>query len=158
MQRLQFPPKEGRWLSRLLRVYPNHNSCGIQVHPSKEGLLIMNQNDGKLLRAVVAGGRNYFFSERDKQWLDTLPIGEVVSGCARGADSCGEEWANKRGIPVKRFPADWGTHGKAAGYLRNRQMAEYAEAAVLFPGGRGTASMMSEANRAGIKIFTPPWL
>jgi predicted Rossmann-fold nucleotide-binding protein len=32
-------------------------------------------------------------------------------------------------------------------------MAEYAEAVVLFPGGRGTASMRREAEKAGIQIY-----
>ncbi len=107
-----------------------------------------------LLAVVVAGGRDYRITEADEAWLDTLPIREVVSGGASGADAGGEAWAKKRGIPIKRFPADWNTHGRAAGPIRNRQMAEYAEGAVLFPGGRGTDSMRREAERRGLQIFS----
>jgi hypothetical protein len=107
-----------------------------------------------LLAVVVAGGRDYRITEADEAWLDTLPIREVVSGGASGADAGGEAWARKRGIPIKRFPADWDTHGRAAGPIRNRQMAEYAEGVVLFPGGRGTDSMRREAERRGLQIFS----
>lgn len=84
------------------------------------------------LRTIIAGGRDYSLTLSDEAWLDTLPIREVVSGGASGADAGGEAWAKKRGIPIKRFPADWKTHGRAAGPIRNRQMAEYADAVVLF--------------------------
>ena len=107
-----------------------------------------------LLAVVVAGGRDYRITGADEAWLDTLPIREVVSGGASGADAGGESWARKRGIPVKRFPADWNTHGRAAGPIRNRQMAEYAGGVVLFPGGRGTNSMRGEAERRGLQIFS----
>ncbi len=106
------------------------------------------------LITIIAGGRDYKLTLSDEAWLDTLPIREVVSGGASGADAGGEAWAKKRGIPIKRFPADWKTHGRAAGPIRNRQMAEYADAVVLFPGGRGTDSMRTEAERQGLRIFT----
>jgi predicted Rossmann-fold nucleotide-binding protein len=32
-------------------------------------------------------------------------------------------------------------------------MAEYADAVALFPGGRGTASMRKEAEKAGIEVY-----
>lgn len=105
------------------------------------------------MKTVIAGGRGYALTKDDIMWLDTLPISEVVSGGALGADIGGEQWARTKGISVKRFPADWATHGKAAGPIRNAQMAEYADAVVLFPGGRGTASMRSEAKKAGLTFF-----
>jgi hypothetical protein len=113
----------------------------------------MNVGHHPIVRCVVAGGRDYQFTDDDKARLNALPIGELVSGGASGADRCGEQWAISKGIPIKRFPADWNTHGRAAGPIRNRQMAEYANAVALFPGGRGTNSMKREAERAGITIY-----
>lgn len=106
------------------------------------------------MKTVIAGGRNYTLTKDDIMWLNTLPISEVVSGGALGVDIGGEQWARTKGIPVRRFPADWATHGKAAGPIRNAQMAEYADAVVLFPGGRGTANMRSEAKKAGLTFFS----
>ena len=42
---------------------------------------------------------------------------------------------------------------KAAGPIRNKEMAEYADAVALFPGGTGTESMFKEAKAADIKIY-----
>jgi hypothetical protein len=108
---------------------------------------------GKGFKYIVAGGRDYQLTDYDRTILDFLPIGEIVSGGAPGADSGGEQWAAAKGIPVTRFDPDWNKHGRAAGPIRNRQMAAYADAVVLFPGGKGTDSMRKEAIAAGIAVF-----
>lgn len=81
-------------------------------------------------------------------------VTEVLSGCARGADRLGEIWAAQRGIPVRPFPADWDQHGKAAGHIRNRQMAAEGEGLVaLLPSdakaypAKGTRDMIAQAER-----------
>lgn len=107
------------------------------------------------MKLIIAGGRNYQLTEKDVRALNAIrhEVTEVVSGNATGADLGGEMWASDHGIPVKGFTPDWATHGKAAGPIRNAEMARYADAVALFPGGRGTASMLAEAKRAGIKIY-----
>lgn len=105
------------------------------------------------LSVIIAGGRDYKFTPEDREWLDTLPIAEVVSGGAPGADAEGESWATSKGISIRRFPADWKKHGRAAGPIRNREMAEQAQAVALFPGGRGTADMRKQAQKRGLVIF-----
>jgi hypothetical protein len=97
------------------------------------------------MKTIIAGGRHYELTSEDKAWLDTLPITEVVCGGANGADDGGRLWAKSKGIPVKFFIADWNKHGKAAGPIRNQLMAEYADAIVLFDGGKGTADMRRKA-------------
>lgn len=111
------------------------------------------------MKLIIAGGRKYEFTEADKQALDELheqePITEVVSEGSPGAAKCGELWAREYGIPVRVFHADWATHGKAAIPLSSREMVDYADAVILFPGGRGTASMCEHALAAGIRVFDP---
>lgn len=82
-------------------------------------------------------------------------ITEVVSGRAKGIDLRGEEWAEKNGIPIKYFPANWAEHGRAAGPLRNRDMVAYAEALIAIWDGvsRGTEDCIAEARRRGLKVF-----
>ena len=65
---------------------------------------------------------------------------EIVSGTARGIDKLGELWAKHRGIPVKRMPADWDKHGKSAGAIRNREMAIYADGALILWDGKSRGS------------------
>ncbi len=52
-------------------------------------------------------------------------------------------------IPVKEMPADWNRYGNSAGPMRNRQMAEYADAAVIIWDGysRGTRNMVENMIR-----------
>jgi hypothetical protein len=105
------------------------------------------------MKTIIAGGRDYEFTKFDIDLLDRLTITEVVSGCARGADTEGETYAEISNIPVKQFPADWGKYGRGAGPVRNKQMADYAQAAVLFPGGTGTNNMYRQAKDKGLVVY-----
>lgn len=112
------------------------------------------------MRLIVCGGRDYqdiLTAFRVLNHLHRLRnITCVISGCARGADSIGEHWADSLGIPVARFPARWEVHGKSAGPIRNGQMISEgrAEAVFAFPGGAGTANMVRQAKAADLKVWT----
>ncbi len=109
------------------------------------------------MKFIIAGGRDYKFTVKDcvrlRPFVDSGIVTEVVCGGATGADDEGRLWAEAHGIPVKPFLPDWKANGDAAGPIRNREMAAYADAVILFPGGKGTESMYREAKRAGIKIY-----
>ena len=109
------------------------------------------------MKTIIAGGRDYQPSADDWETLDEMrekiPITEVVCGMAKGADAFGKEWAELRGVPIKRFPADWLRHGKSAGPIRNNEMAHYADALVVFPGGVGTQHMISAAHKQDLPVF-----
>jgi hypothetical protein len=102
---------------------------------------------------IIAGGRDYRFTRDDVRRLDRLPISSVISGGAKGADAEGERWATERGIPLLVVPADWSQHGRSAGALRNIEMAKIAKAAVVFPGGRGSAHMLKTAHDYGLNVY-----
>lgn len=97
----------------------------------------------KLVDSVITAAQKHF------------QIQEVVSGTARGVDLCGETFATQNNIPIKRFPADWNKHGRAAGPIRNEQMAQYADALILIWDGksRGAASMLRLARKYNLKII-----
>lgn len=78
----------------------------------------------------------------------------IVCGTARGADRLGEKYAKENGFHVAYFPADWERHGKAAGYIRNREMAQNADALVAFWDGesRGTKSMIDLAKEYDLAV------
>lgn len=108
------------------------------------------------MRLIIAGGRSYIPTYEDSVRLAALHAGtqitEVISGSGGAADRFGEGWAIVNGIPLRCFPADWAAHGRAAGPIRNAAMAAVADAIVLFPGGKGTRSMLREATAAGLTI------
>lgn len=46
----------------------------------------------------------------------------VIHGAGDGIDTCADYAAAKLGIPTEPYPADWLTHRRAAGPIRNSQM------------------------------------
>lgn len=113
----------------------------------------------KDLRLVICGGRNYQFTAQDYNRLTEIHarhnVVEVVSGGCEGADRCGEHWAMTCANVgrIRTFPADWDKYGKKAGPIRNQAMADYTNATVAFPGGRGTQDMLKRAKKAGHLIW-----
>jgi hypothetical protein len=67
-------------------------------------------------------------------------ITEIVSGGATGVDSVAPHIATSNGWKYREFPADWGTHGKAGGPIRNKQIAEYADELLLIWDGQSAGS------------------
>ena len=107
------------------------------------------------MKVIVAGSRSIeSLGVVTKAIEDSgFNITEIVSGRAKGVDRLGEHYALVRSIPTKLFPADWDKHGKAAGPMRNREMANYADAAVIIWDGvsKGTKHMIYEMNKRGKK-------
>ena len=66
----------------------------------------------------------------------------------------GEKYAMERNLHVAYFPAKWDKYGKSAGYRRNTEMADYADALIAFWDGksRGTAHMIKIAKERNLKI------
>lgn len=108
------------------------------------------------LRTIIAGGRDITDEALVRRAIKAAPwkVSEVVSGGARGVDAIGEALARRYGVSVRVFPADWGANGKAAGPMRNAQMAEYAEALIAVWDGksRGTAHMIDTATARGLRV------
>jgi hypothetical protein len=65
---------------------------------------------------------------------------EIVSGGAEGVDASAELIPKYIGTPIKVFKADWETHGKGAGPIRNKKMAEYGDALLLIWDGESKGS------------------
>lgn len=108
---------------------------------------------------LICGGRTWDRHAFTFLTLDQLAAERgfpdfVIDGKARGADSLGHEWALSRGLHGRRFPADWKTHGPAAGPIRNQRMLDEGKPTLViaFPGGRGTADMVHRANKAGVEV------
>lgn len=105
-------------------------------------------------RVLVFGGRDYTDAVRVEQVLRaSLEEGDiVVHGGAPGADSLAGDIAGRvLGHEVEVHPANWALYRKAAGPMRNQDMIDSGiDYAIGFPGGKGTADMLSRVMRAGI--------
>jgi len=116
-------------------------------------------------KVLVCGGRDYDNRERlfavlDKALRAANLAGKtfvLVHGGARGADSLAGLWASMRqdSVSVRVYKADWDTHKKAAGPIRNNLMltSESPDVIIAFKGGNGTAHMMSIGRKAGVPVY-----
>jgi hypothetical protein len=111
-----------------------------------------------MLRVLVCGGRHY--NDRDAlfKYLDKTLVGGEVAIChggASGADALADAWAKARGVPCTPYPANWKKYGRRAGPIRNQRMLDDFDPALViaFPGGRGTADMISKAQDHGVTVF-----
>ena len=109
------------------------------------------------MRVVIAGGRKFDNYELLREICDgVIPVTpEIVSGGARGTDKLGERYAKEKGFDLKLFPAEWDKHGKGAGHIRNRQMAEYGDMLIAFWDGesKGTKNMIETSMKLGLKVL-----
>lgn len=112
-------------------------------------------------RVIIAGSRSFnnygLLKEHclsllhDKMQRNVVVI---VSGHACGADLLGERFAKEFGMTCEHHPANWKAFGKAAGLIRNAEMAKNADALIAFWDGksRGTSHMINFARRKGLDV------
>jgi len=113
-----------------------------------------------MFKVIVAGSRNFNNYDLVKEKLDRILKQKcdeeicIISGRAKGADSLGEQYAIEHKLYLLLFPADWDKYGNKAGYIRNVEMAERADALVAFWDGtsKGTKHMIDIANTKGLKV------
>ena len=113
-------------------------------------------------RVIIAGSRSFNDYELlREQCLSILQEKMrthrvvIVSGHARGADSLGERFAKEFSLPFELHPAKWRLLGKAAGMVRNAEMAKCSDALIAFWDGesRGTRHMINFARKRGLPQF-----
>lgn len=113
------------------------------------------------MKVLVCGGRDFTNEGLLVAVLSRVhyssrgPIRQIIHGDARGADRMAGAWAVSHAIPVRKFPAKWTLHRKAAGPIRNRQMLVDGrpDVVVAFKGGVGTHDMIDQAERRGIPVL-----
>ncbi len=110
--------------------------------------------NGKAHKVIIAGSRDLNKDDLIRKILaeQNLKIVEFVSGTAKGPDTTCIKIAKEMEIPCKLMPADWDTHKKSAGFIRNNEMAQYGTYALLFWDGssHGTKQMAERCKYYGI--------
>jgi len=82
-----------------------------------------------------------------------LPEGttEIVSGGARGIDTCAKEYAIAHGLKLTEFLPEYDLYGRAAPLKRNDTIIKYADTVLAFWDGesRGTAYVIRKCKETG---------
>lgn len=111
---------------------------------------------------MIAGSRtfnNYAKAQKiisdylRKYYLDKEIV--VISGGCRGADKIGEQYARENGLKKITFKAEWEKYGRAAGPIRNEEMAKIADCVICFWDGKsaGTKSMINLAKKYNKQVY-----
>ena len=75
-------------------------------------------------------------------WVDNLgdylppEVTEIVSGGAKGIDTCAGEYAREHGLKLTEFLPDYRRYGRAAPLVRNREIVAYADQVLAFWDGK----------------------
>ena len=111
----------------------------------------------RTMKVIIAGSRSIDSLDHIEKAVvrSKFIVDEIVSGTARGADRYGEIYARLHDIYLTRMPANWNLHGKSAGYKRNVEMAEYADAVIVIWDGvsKGSKHMMNIAEARSMPLY-----
>lgn len=97
----------------------------------------MQSSSHESVVAIICGTRSFMdgsmFTDDERaeyvgRVIDRTPwtVDHVIHGGARGADTAAGHWAEREGVPVDVYEADWDEHGNSAGPIRNEEMADAA--------------------------------
>lgn len=119
------------------------------------------------MKVLVTGSR--FWTSRDSIFSALKAIIQeynlnrddltIIHGKCRGADIIVDSIAQKNGIEVLDYPANWLTYGNKAGPIRNQEMLDRhpdIDLVLAFhdniDNSKGTRDMVQRAKKAGIEV------
>ena len=107
------------------------------------------------MKVAVIGSRSLMLSNLEMYLPEETE--EIVSGGAKGIDTCARIYAQKKGIKLTEILPDYRRYGRGAPLHRNLQIIEYADVVLVFWDGRsrGTSFVIEQCEKIGkpIKIF-----
>jgi hypothetical protein len=113
------------------------------------------------IKLLICGGRDFnnfpLMIGAIEDVKKEYEIEEIVHGDYKGADALAKKYCKMFGVPEKPFPADWDKYDKAAGPIRNSEMAVYCkegDVCLAFWDGKstGTNDMKRKAGKMGMII------
>lgn len=104
------------------------------------------------MRVAVIGSRN--LTVKDLGVYLPEDVTEIVSGGAKGIDSCAREYALAHGIKLTEFLPEYSRYGRSAPIKRNITIIENADLVLAFWDGssRGTKFVIDECKKRNIPV------
>ncbi|MBR6808245.1 MAG: DUF2493 domain-containing protein [Clostridia bacterium] len=118
------------------------------------------------MNIVICGSRNFNNYEYFSKSLDEIFASfindeiSIITGHCKGVDMMAERYAAEHNINLILCPASWEIYGRAAGPVRNKEMAEMCNMVIAFWDGssRGTFSMINLATKLGREVVVKNFL
>lgn len=104
------------------------------------------------MKVAIVGSRNLIVQDLEKYLPDDVT--EIVSGGARGVDTCARRYAKVKGIKLTEFLPEYHRYGRRAPIVRNRQIIDYADVVLAFWDGqsRGTRFVIEQCKAQQKKV------
>lgn len=104
------------------------------------------------MKVAIIGSRNIIIDNLKKYLPDNIE--EIVSGGAKGVDTCARKYATENNIRLVECLPDYRKYGRIAPLKRNLQIIDYADEVIAFWDGssRGTKYVIDNCNKKNKKI------
>ena len=105
------------------------------------------------MKIAIIGSRNIEIENFDLYLPQS--VSEIVSGGAKGIDTCAKKYAEKNNIKLKEFLPQYDRYGRAAPLKRNVDIIKYADEVLAFWDGKskGTKYVIEMCKKLGKKVM-----
>lgn len=107
------------------------------------------------MKIAVIGSRNLTVEDLGKYLPEETT--EIVSGGAKGVETCAREYASAKGLKLTEFLPEYNRYGRGAPLKRNLQIIDYADCVLAFWDGqsRGTKFVIERCKAQGkpVRVF-----
>ncbi|MBD5384795.1 MAG: DUF2493 domain-containing protein [Ruminococcaceae bacterium] len=104
------------------------------------------------MKVAVIGSRGLIVNDLGKYLPENTT--EIISGGARGIDSCAREYALAHGIKLTEFLPEYDKYGRSAPLKRNITIIKNADIVLAFWDGtsRGTKFVIDNCGQMGVSV------
>lgn len=104
------------------------------------------------MKVAIIGSRNMIIDNIEKYLPEN--VSEIVSGGAKGVDSCARDYAVKNNIKLTEFLPEYKRYGKNAPIIRNNKIIDYSDIIIVFWDGesKGTKYVINECKKRNKNI------
>ena len=104
------------------------------------------------MKVAVIGSRGLIVNDLGKYLPENTT--EIVSGGAKGIDTCARNYALSHDLKLTEFLPEYNKYGRGAPLKRNLQIIEYADVVIAFWDGksRGTKYVIDNCKKQGVQV------
>ena len=104
------------------------------------------------MKVAVIGSRGLTINDLGKYLPENTT--EIVSGGARGIDTCARDYALSHDLKLTEFLPEYSRYGRGAPLKRNLQIIEYADVVIAFWDGKskGTKYVIDNCKKLGVQV------